>query len=416
MEMTIKNILMALIAATLLLACDSSQENSPEQNLAGTWRFVLHSDGGAMPFNMEVFEENGQLKAFIRNGEEKLLLDSIQTKGDSVIMPLHIFDAALLGKRHGSDTLEGQFVKFYAPDKAVPFTAVRGQNYRFFPDSMSVAPAFDFSGKWEVTFTEPDGSTYPAVGIFQQSGNAVTGTFLTETGDYRYLEGNAAGKALYLSAFDGNHAFLFVATSEDGTQLKGDFWSGKDYHETWTAIRNDSAALRNPYELTYLKEGYDKIDFTLPDLDSNLVSLSDPRYQGKVVILQLFGSWCPNCMDETAFLADWYRKNKDKDIAIIALAFERKPDFQYAKRMVERVKKRFGADYDFLIAGTNDKGEAARVLPMLNHVMSFPTTIFIDKQGKVRKIHTGFYGPGTGEYYERWREEFNATISELLNE
>jgi hypothetical protein len=121
-------------------------------------------------------------------------------------------------------------------------------------------------------------------------------------------------------------------------------------------------------------------------------------------------------MDETAFLADWYRKNKNKDIAIIALAFERKADFQYAKRMVERVKKRFAAEYDFLIAGTNDKEGTARVLPMLNHVMSFPTTIFIDKQGKVRKIHTGFYGPGTGEYYKRWREEFNSTISELLGE
>lgn len=414
--MEMRKYLSILLVSTLFFACRPSQEERSQPSLIGYWRFVLHSEGGAIPFNMEIFEENGTLKAFIRNGEEKLLLDSIRIQGDSVIMPLHIFDAALLGKRYGSDTLEGEFVKFYAPDQSVAFTAIRRQNYRFFPDSMSLAPAFDFSGKWEVTFTKPNGSTYPAVGIFQQNGDAVTGTFLTETGDYRYLEGNAAGKTLYLSAFDGNHAFLFVATSQEGNQLKGDFWSGKDYHETWTATRNDSAELRNPYELTYLKEGYDKIDFTLPDLDSNLVSLSDPRYRGKVIILQLFGSWCPNCMDETAFLADWYRKNKNKDIAIIALAFERKADFQYAKRMVERVKKRFAAEYDFLIAGTNDKEGTARVLPMLNHVMSFPTTIFIDKQGKVRKIHTGFYGPGTGEYYKRWREEFNSTISELLGE
>jgi len=402
----------ALGSLLLLSACqESKQEAEKPQLQAGTWRIALASEGGEIPFLLELSPEDSLWKGYLVNAEEKILLENIRVKGDSLEVPLHIFDAALLIKFQ-KDSLQGVFRKYYAPDKDQALSGAWGQP-RFAKNTEK--PAADFSGKWQVNFSNAEGKSYPAVGLFEQKEERITGTFLTETGDYRYLEGIVQGTTLTLSAFDGNHAFLFKAGLQ-GDSLVGEFRSGSSYRETWTAQRNEEARLRDAYTLTYLKEGYERIDFAFPDLQGQTRRLSDAQYQNKVVILQIFGSWCPNCMDETAFLADWYRKNKNQDVAIIALAYERKPDFDYARRMVERVVKRYQAEYEFLIAGTNNKEEAARTLPMLNQVMSFPTTIFIDKKGKVRKIHTGFNGPGTGAYYEAFREEFNNLMAQLLKE
>lgn len=121
-------------------------------------------------------------------------------------------------------------------------------------------------------------------------------------------------------------------------------------------------------------------------------------------------------MDETRFLAPWYDQNKNRGIEIIGLAYERKPDFKYASERVKRMIEKLDVSYDFVIAGTDDKATASSTLPMLNRIAAFPTTIFIGKDGLVKKIHTGFSGPGTGEYYEQFKEEFNQTINELLAE
>jgi len=151
-------------------------------------------------------------------------------------------------------------------------------------------------------------------------------------------------------------------------------------------------------------------------VNGKTVSLTDEKYQGKVVIVQLLGTWCPNCMDETRFLAPWYRQNRDRGVEVIGLAYERKDDFQYASERVKNMMEKLDIDYEVLIAGTNDKQKASKTLPMLNEIAAFPTTIFIGKDGKVKKIHTGFSGPGTGQYYEQFKEEFNTTVNELLSE
>jgi thiol-disulfide isomerase/thioredoxin len=151
-------------------------------------------------------------------------------------------------------------------------------------------------------------------------------------------------------------------------------------------------------------------------VDGKKVSLQDEKYQNKVIILQLFGTWCPNCMDETKFLAPWYNENKDRGVEIIGLAYERKPDFDYASNRVKKMIDKWNVEYDLVIAGTDDKVKAGETLPMLNAVAAFPTTIFIGKDGRVKKIHTGFNGPGTGEYYHQFIEQFNQTVNELLNE
>ncbi len=168
--------------------------------------------------------------------------------------------------------------------------------------------------------------------------------------------------------------------------------------------------------LTYLKPGFEHIDFTFPNTRGEQISISDERYKNKVVLVQILGSWCPNCMDESKFFVEWLNKHPKAPVEIIGLAFEKKTDPGFAFPKIDRMKERFGMNYEVLLAGLNSGDDAARALPMLNHVMSFPTTIFVDKTGKVRKIHTGFSGPGTGEYYEKYIEEFNRFMELLISE
>ncbi|WKV12749.1 TlpA disulfide reductase family protein [Marivirga harenae] len=402
---------LSLLASVLLLACSPQQEKI---ELSGGWIGEISMQGKTMPFEMKIQEEQeGDITATIINGEEKIILDEIARNNDSLHIPLHIFDITL-DLKIGNNVLAGSYTKHYETDYVLPITFHKGEN-RFIRNSQK-KPA-DFSGKWEVTFIEPkEQDTTEAVGIFEQNGQDIKGTFLTPLGDYRYLVGFADGNQMKLSTFDGNHAFLFEAQLENDNTLTGDFYSGKDWYESWTAFRNDDAELPNPDSLTYLKKGYDNIYFSFPNLEKEKVSINDEKYQDKVVIVQIFGTWCPNCMDETKFLTKWYDENKDRGVEIIGLAYEAKDDFEYAKSRVEKMINKYEVKYDFLIAGTNDKEEASKTLPMLNQVISFPTMIILNKDGELVNIHTGFNGPGTGKYYDDFVANFNAKMDSLLHQ
>lgn len=407
-------LLLALAASQLLSSCTSmtSAENTLKP---GTWRVALqHAEGKEIPFIMEAEEQNGQTVLYLVNGEERILVDDIKEENDSLKIRLHIFDADLIAKVEG-EQMKGRFVRNDLDyTYSVPFTAELGNKIRF---EANPAPAtYTFDGKWEVVFTDKDGKSYNALGVFEQQGNYATGTFLTETGDYRYLEGQVAGNELKLSTFDGNHAYLFTATPDNDSTLTGHFYAGMNGYEQWAAKRNPNAELAKADTLTYLKPGYETLSFTFPNLQGEQVSLADDKYKGKVVIVQLLGSWCPNCMDETNFLAPYYNQNKDRGLEIIGLGFERSPEFEKAAARLQKMKERMNVNYDLLVAGVSDKQAAAEALPALNHVLSFPTTIFIGRDGKVRKIHTGFSGPGTGKYYDEFVTDFNKTMEELLAE
>lgn len=402
--------------ALLLIVLSCTQ---PAELKTGTWRGVLALQGQELPFTFDVEKKDGKYLAYLNNVSEKILLDEVTVDGDSVHFNLHIFDADLRSKIEGNK-LTGTFYKRYAPSFSMPFRATHGDNFRFEPRSersegtSTVKTEPDYSGKFQLEFVTSRDS-YPSVGLFEQKGTDLTGTFLTSMGDYRYLEGSVIDGKLMLSTFDGNHAFLFIATL-DGDSLRGDYYSGKSSHETFKGIRKADAKMPDPESLTFLKEGYDRIEFSFPDVNGEMVTAADERFRDKVLILQIFGTWCPNCMDETKFLSQWYRDNQERGVEILGLAYERKPDFDYASGRVIRMKEKLNVPYDFVIAGINNKEEAAKTLPMLNKVIAFPTTIFIGRDGKVKAIHTGFEGPGTGVYYEQFKERFNQLVNEMLAE
>lgn len=397
--------LLSLLLVIFLFSCTPKKPD-----LAGVWRGVVEVQGQELPFTFDLEQQGAAFRAVLHNASERLVLDEVSIEKDTLVMILHIFDAQIRAKIDDGK-LTGVFIKNYALSETIPFHATKGDSYRF---TQNTSTSLDFSGTYAVTFTNEKDTTL-AVGYFEQNGNDVTGTFLTPTGDYRYLQGNVVDDELRLSTFDGNHTYLFTAR-QNGDTLTGDYFSGKKYRQQWIGVKKDSASLPNPESLTFLKEGYDKIEFNFPDVNGKKISPQDPKYVGKVLIIQLFGTWCPNCMDETRFLTEWYNQNASRGIEIIGLAYERKDDFAYASDRVKKMQAKLNVPYDFVIAGVNDKLKAAETLPMLNKVVAFPTTIFIGKDGKVKHIHTGFSGPGTGIYYEQFKERFNEIINECLAE
>ncbi|MCS4434067.1 peroxiredoxin family protein [Aquiflexum gelatinilyticum] len=399
------------VSAIFLISCGNKKTENP--NLKGKWHAELDLGGDLLPFEIG-FIQNGEkwtMEAY--HAEEILTFDEVAVTGDSIKVTMGTFDAEIRAKIIGNNLIEGVFTKNYAKDYFVPFKAEKGEITRF---EVTEKPSTDFSGKWKTEFLEEDGDTYPAVGIFTQNGDNITGTFLTKLGDYRYLEGNVSGNTFFLSTFDGNHLFLFSGELQANGSVKGRFRSGPKSKETFTANRDEDYELPDAFSLNYLKEGYDTFSFTFPDVNGNPVSNQDEKFKDKVVLVQIFGTWCPNCVDETKFLGPWYEKNKDRGIEIIGLAFESKPEFDYASTRVKKTIDRLNANYTFLIAGVSDKEKASEALPALNEVLAFPTLIYMDKKGKVRKIHTGFTGPGTGDYYDRWVAEHEALVKELVEE
>ncbi len=374
---------------------------------------------GVIPFNFEVkYDNETDFHIEIINGEERITVPaedisfgrSKYRAQDTIRIEFPVFDSYITGAFAGN-IIDGQWVVRNRENYAIPFTAKQGKPYRFTP--LRQEPATDLTGKWEATFGLQENQPYPAIGDFRQEGNHLTGTFLTETGDYRFLEGTVQDNKFWLSVFDGAHAFLFEGKILNDNELTGAFYSGKHYVTTWEAKRNNKATLAHPDSLTYLLPGYDEFNFSFVNPDGKTISLDNPEYQGKAKIIQILGTWCPNCRDETEFLVDYLAKNNTDGLAVIALAFEKYKDPEKANQAIRTYKEKFGMTYEIVHAGSSNKQEANQALPMLNHILSYPTMVFLDQNNQVKRIHTGFYGPATDQY-ESFTRSFDEFVKTLI--
>lgn len=381
----------------------------------GAWRMELDLAGHGLPFQFQLDRNDSTAwVAHVRNASENILVEDIEFRHDTFVMRLPLFDSEFRGTLRNDSLIEGFWYNHVkGPDYRIPFVARAGDAPRF------EGPADGrgaFAGSWETHFSKGTKDAYNAIGLFDQLPDGrVTGTFVTETGDYRFLEGSVNQDSMRLSCFNGSHAFLFAAKLQ-GDSMIGRFWSGTHWQEPWVAYRNADYRLRHADSLTFLKEGYDIADIRFPDLDGRSVSTRDARFKGKVLVLQIMGSWCPNCVDETMLLKEFYETYSDLGLEVIALAFEKYPDETRAVTGLKRFRNALDIEYPILYAGTASKAYAATKLPFLSHVMSFPTCVFVDREGKVRRIHTGFYGPGTGQHHENYKRGLRSFLEQLLAE
>lgn len=385
----------------------------------GTWRAVLASPGGDLPFGVRIERGAEGLTAAILNGPEAAPVSDVVLDGDSLELAFRWYDSRIRARFEGPDRLVGTWTKthHHGSEARMAFSADRGAVARFPPPGESgAADALpSVAGDWDVVFTDEETSE-PARAELTQQGDRVLGTFLTTTGDYRYLEGDYRRGVLRLSTFDGAHAFLFHATARPDGTLEGDYWSRDTYHAHWTGqpIAANVENLSDGWHRVGLANDEGRFTFSFPDLDGRTVSLSDPRFVGKVVLVNLFGSWCPNCNDEAPLLAEWSRRYRNRGLEVVGLAYEMTGDPERDRTFVARYRDRYGIDFPLLLAGTSDKAEAAETVPDLAAVLAFPTTVFIGRDGKVASIYSGFSGPGTGAHHDELVAQMEGTIERLL--
>jgi len=394
----------------------SPAEDTPAL-LTGTWRAVATREGTEIPFLMQVSRDGDDYTVTYLNGPERMQVEEVLFDEQSGRLELNFpsYSAGLVAQVDG-ERMSGD-ISLARKSRTIElgFSAEHGEDYRFFPEPADSYE--DFGGRWQVEIRVPEYDfTQPAVAIFNQQDNILSGTVNTQVGDYRFLHGEVRGEQLFLSTFDGSGTQLWTAELQEDGSLQGRFDSVTYGAAEWSAARNPDFKLEDPTKLTVMKDGYDRLAFSLPDLDGNTVSLADERFEDKVVIVVLGGSWCPSCHDEAAFMVPFQQAYADRDLEVVYIMFEYSDDFAEAEPQLRAFRKRYGIEHPILFAGDSSRTSRGDKLPMLNDIMAFPTTIFIDRSGEVRRIHTAFPGPATGQAHQDYKREFRSFVEMLLAE
>lgn len=383
---------------------------------SGKWRgSLIRKDEISIPFVFDIETKQSGVIMSIINAEDTLRVNNFRLIGDSVLITLPFFDAEFMVKVSATK-MQGRWTRHLPMgNTSIPFEASINQTR--FDESHKITP--NLNNTWDVKFFDTafkDSSD--AIGKFQSSPTKITGTFLTSTGDYRFLEGVFDGEKIRLSTFDGSHAYLVIAdfNPQNNRISNGVFYSGLNNKEFWNASFNPKAALPDAEKLTFLKQGFESIKFEFSDLDNKPITLEDARFRGKVVLLQIMGSWCPNCLDESKLMTSIYQQYQSSGLEIIGLCFEKSEDINIVKKNIGNFKNQLNITYPLVIAGNTQKGSVNKALPMLANFVAFPTLIIIDKKGKVRNIHTGYSGPATGIYFTKFKDHFIANLEKYLNE
>lgn len=372
----------------------------------GPWRFEMRATYATIPFVIDFKYEGKKLTGTLRNGKESIPLPDIHVKKDSIKIPLQLFENGLELKMVTREEAKGEFVRYNKnPEVRIPLEGKAGEKERY--KGKWQKPAQDLSGEWAVTLKEEDNKEYKGVVLLQQKGHKLNGTIMSPTGDYRYFEGYVDGELFEAASFDGVMNYVFKGRVEKD-QMEASILA--NWITKVTGKKDAKAALPDPYKQTQL----DKMSFTFPDINGSKVSLTDEKFKNKPVIVTFFGSWCPNCIDETNYLSPWYKENKSRGVEIIALAFERSLSDAEAKMQITKTVKRMEIPFTVLLAGTTSEDKPADKIPGLKNFISFPTTVFLNRKHEVVKVHAGFTGPSTGKFYEEWKKEFNEEVNGLL--
>lgn len=375
----------------------------------GDWTGKLMIQNGVktLPFKLTISKDSFH----IHNGAERVSLDKPIKRNDSLIFKFPTFTSELVLKNMSKTRLSGYWMN-KNKNTRIPCEITYGYVHRFLINE--TLKTINLNGKWEVTFDEGTKNSYKGQAILSQKLSRITGTIRTETGDFKYLEGNISGDSVFLSRFDGAHVMLMEGKTENN-RITGVLYSGNSGKSTFNSQFNETFELTHPDSLTHVVSNT-PLKFQFKDLSGNFYDYPNTSTTGKVVIIELMGSWCPNCLDEAHYLKEVYNSYTREKVEIISVAYEVGEQFEQFREKVTRMSTKLTIPYTVLIGGKASKQLASEHFPMLNRVMSFPTTLIIDKKGSIRKVHTGFNGPATGNYYTDFKKEMSEFIDQLLAE
>ena len=362
-----------------------------------------------IPFFLEIKNPND---IWIYNAQDSIKLLDIKNDKGNVSAQFPVFNSEIqfeLGEN--LDVLVGKYID---KDKEKSIKIFGKQVQQFDERFGSMKPLQKIASKWEFTFNP--GEANERKGILElnlQVGNKLYASLLTASGDYRFLEGGFDGNQLMLSTLDGKFAYLIEAQLDENNTLKGYMHNPFSAEKPFIAVPNSKFQLPDAYGLTQIlsKDGPNR-KFT--DLQGNAFSINKGRYQGKVLLIQVGGTWCPNCLDESKLLSEWHRKYQDKGLEVVGLFFEISDQAERSIPKITKLQKDLDIPYTLLFAGNTSKENVKAALPMLEQLRAYPTLLVYDKNYRLIKVHTGFSGPSTS-HYENYKKEMEQLIEELLN-
>jgi len=393
-----------------LAAC----HQQPADPISGTWQAaVLNKAGEEVAFKLEIKREGEQVTGALVNGDERVVSTGGSFDGKSLKLKYDFYDGELDATLDGGQ-LRGNFRRQWRKE-------VLRRKFRAWREEQSSTPQVsggpNVSGEWILRVGEGDQQKVWRAS-FRQDGANVSGTIIPVSGDWGTLTGQMDHGQLVLSRFDGINAQLFkVRLTERGT-LEGLINSERKVvaERADQARSGEAPAPPDPGAYTSVKHLSEPFRFSFPDLNGNLVSSTDERFRNKVVVATITGSWCPNCHDEAPVLNDLYQRYRARGLEVVGLFFEYTGDLPRDREQVKIFARRHSIQYPVLLAGTTDEGEIEKKLPQLVNFGAYPTTIFIGRDGLVKKIHAGFEGPATGQRFVQLKAELEMLVKELLEE
>lgn len=408
--------LFTAISSLLILLFTGCQPPAPKDGpeavpnaQQGLWRITMALGNDVLPFTAELKTGRSGTELIIHNAEERLSAALVAQRNDSLIFDMPVFHSTLHLHMESPDLMTGFWTDHDRQDYRIPVIAEYGKNFRFTPSKSTT----ELASRYRVRFGEEDG--YDAILLLKNENGRLTGTFLTETGDYRYLEGSIMNGKINLSTFDGSHAFLFDAVIDGDSLRNGRFLSGTHFTDTWEAVSDGVFELGDPSALTQLSPDCTHFTFSLVNQDGELVTESHFHDGKRVVVYDIMGSWCPNCKDATIALAALESKIGSDKVRVVPIAFERTDELNEARTRVFKMQDALGIERGFLFGGKANKKEVSKALPCIAKLLSYPTFIIVDKNGDIAATYTGFYGPGTGAYYTSFLQEMERTLRSLTN-
>ncbi len=411
------HLLLAIMAASMGLAVAWNSAFGAGATISGRWNATITIGTAAVPFQFEVDITGGRAKGWFFNGEQRVLSDAGTYTDDHLVLDFASYARRLDVTLGRTGALDGT----YGPTSE----ASTAHTYRFHAERTSTlhpqthAEVPSIAGLWLVPAQSRKAGEQAWRLIVKQSGAQVSAALLRVDGDTGALTGVWSEGKLELSHFDGARPSLVEVTPAPGGTLQLIVRGLNGPDQSLTAYRpSDAAAMglpdaADPSRHTSVQDPSAPFLFSFPDLSGHLVSNTDPRFHGKVLLVDVAGSWCPNCHDEAPFLQGLYRKYHRRGLEVVTLSFEEADQLANPVRLRAFVKD-FGLEYPVLLAGTPDELHAK--LPQAVGLDAYPTTFFVGRDGRVRSVHAGFAAPATGEFNAKLKQDFSETIERLLAE
>ena len=391
-----KNVLLTGAISMALFSCSQPEpttEEATEHDFIGA---IIQNDSTSVSFNVH-YEDN--VLTFYNGVQESF---EVKLSGEDTLrgtFPVFASDLWLVATEDG---YKGEYYRTDANNYRLPLELVPGR--MTFEQSPS-----EFPSQYAITRYIGE-QEKPALLQLSKKDGVLVGTIATSTGDSRFMTGYEVEGGFELMGFDGRFIYRVSAKVTDGN-IEGHVWAGMTGYYTFSGTSDESAVLENPEEMSKLRDDYTHIEWHLPGLNGDTVHF-DSRTITKPTILAIQGSWCPNCMDEGRVLDEYYREFEGA-IDVYGLSYEYSGTLEKATAAVQKMERDLGTSFPMVIATYDPKQDRNAVLP-LEQIRSYPTSIILDHEGNVVKIHTGFYGPSTKEYeayVKETREELEALVA-----